>query len=57
MKKTAALTAIRESSVEELKGRLKRLEEELFQHRLKRGARFGRTPLRCRGIGLPVIPR
>ncbi len=36
MKKTAALTAIRESSVEELKGRLKRLEEELFQHRLKR---------------------
>lgn len=36
MKKTGVLTSIRESSEEELKGRLKRLEEELFQHRLKR---------------------
>ncbi len=36
MKKAGVLTAIRESSVEELSGRLKRLEEELFQHRLKR---------------------
>ena len=36
MKKTAVLTAIRESSPDELKDRLKRLEEELFQHRLKR---------------------
>jgi len=36
MKSAGVLTAIRESSVEELKGRLKRLEEELFQHRLKR---------------------
>jgi ribosomal protein L29 len=36
MKKTALLTNIRESSDEELKGRIKRLEEELFQHRLKR---------------------
>jgi large subunit ribosomal protein L29 len=36
MKKTGALAAIRESSAEELKDRLKRLEEELFQHRLKR---------------------
>ena len=36
MKKTVALTAIRESSNDELKDRLKRLEEELFQHRLKR---------------------
>jgi large subunit ribosomal protein L29 len=36
MKKTQLLAAIRESSVDELVGRLKRLEEELFQHRLKR---------------------
>jgi large subunit ribosomal protein L29 len=36
MKITALLTAIRESSDEELKARVKRLEEELFQHRLKR---------------------
>ena len=36
MKKSALLTAIRESSVGELADRLKRLEEELFQHRLKR---------------------
>ena len=36
MKKTALLTNIRESSEDELKGRIKRLEEELFQHRLKR---------------------
>jgi large subunit ribosomal protein L29 len=36
MKKTAALGAIRESTDEELKERLGRLEEELFQHRLKR---------------------
>jgi large subunit ribosomal protein L29 len=36
MKKTSVLNAIRESSEDELKDRLKRLEEELFQHRLKR---------------------
>jgi ribosomal protein L29 len=36
MKKTAALTVIRESNDDELKTRVKRLEEELFQHRLKR---------------------
>ncbi len=36
MKKTALLSNIRESSEEELKVRIKRLEEELFQHRLKR---------------------
>lgn len=36
MKKTALLGNIRESSDDELKGRIKRLEEELFQHRLKR---------------------
>ncbi len=36
MKKTQLLTAIRESSDEELKDRIKRLEEELFQNRLKR---------------------
>jgi large subunit ribosomal protein L29 len=36
MKRTIALNAIRESSDDELKDRLKRLEEELFQHRLKR---------------------
>jgi large subunit ribosomal protein L29 len=35
-KDTAVLTSIRESSDDELKGRIKRLEEELFQHRLKR---------------------
>ena len=35
-KKTQQLTAIRESSDEELAGRVKRLEEELFQNRLKR---------------------
>ena len=32
MKKTAILSAIRESSDDELKARVKRLEEELFQH-------------------------
>jgi large subunit ribosomal protein L29 len=36
MKKSAALREIRESSDEELKGRLARLEEELFGHRMKR---------------------
>ena len=36
MKKDALIATIRESSEEELKGRIKRLEEELFQHRLKR---------------------
>ncbi len=36
MKKTGALREIRESSDEELKGRLARLEEELFGHRMKR---------------------
>ena len=36
MKDTALLTSIRESSNDELKDRIKRLEEELFQHRLKR---------------------
>jgi large subunit ribosomal protein L29 len=36
MKTTAQLGNIRESSDDELKGRIKRLEEELFQHRLKR---------------------
>jgi large subunit ribosomal protein L29 len=30
------LTSIRESSNDELKDRIKRLEEELFQHKLKR---------------------
>ena len=35
-KKTQQLTAIRESTDEELVGRVKRLEEELFQNRLKR---------------------
>ena len=35
-KKNAQLTALRESSVDELKGRIARLQEELFQHRLKR---------------------
>ncbi len=36
MKKTALLGNIRESSDGELKDRIKRLEEELFQHKLKR---------------------
>ncbi len=36
MKKSSVLTAIRESSDDELRDRVKRLEEELFQHRLKR---------------------
>ena len=36
MKNKSLLTAIRESTVDELADRLKRLEEELFQHRLKR---------------------
>jgi len=36
MKKTALIGTIRESSDSELKDRIKRLEEELFQHRLKR---------------------
>jgi large subunit ribosomal protein L29 len=36
MKKTALLSNIRESSDGELKDRIKRLEEELFQHKLKR---------------------
>lgn len=35
-KRNAQLGNIRESSDDELKGRIKRLEEELFQHRLKR---------------------
>ena len=36
MKITSVLREIRESSVDELKGRLSRLEEELFGHRMKR---------------------
>lgn len=36
MKTSAALREIRESSDEELKGRMQRLEEELFGHRMKR---------------------
>ena len=36
MKKTAALTSMREESNGELSARVKRVEEELFQHRLKR---------------------
>ena len=36
MKKSAVLGSIRESNDGELKERIKRLEEELFQHRLKR---------------------
>ena len=36
MKTTALISGIRESSDSELKDRIKRLEEELFQHRLKR---------------------
>ncbi len=35
-KKNSLLGSIRESSDGELKDRIKRLEEELFQHRLKR---------------------
>ena len=35
-KKNLLLGSIRESSEGELKDRIKRLEEELFQHRLKR---------------------
>ena len=35
-KKDSQLGTIRESSEGELKDRIKRLEEELFQHRLKR---------------------
>jgi len=35
-KKNALLGTIRESSEGELKDRIKRLEEELFQHKLKR---------------------
>jgi large subunit ribosomal protein L29 len=36
MKNAAVLSSIRESSDDELKARIKRLEEELFQNRLKR---------------------
>ena len=36
MKTSAALSAIRESNDDELKARVKRLEEELFQNKLKR---------------------
>ena len=36
MKTTQLLSGIRESNNDELKDRIKRLEEELFQHRLKR---------------------
>ena len=36
MKTTSLLSSIRESSDSELKDRIKRLEEELFQNRLKR---------------------
>jgi large subunit ribosomal protein L29 len=36
MKRKGILLAIRESSNDELKARRKRLEEELFQHKLKR---------------------
>jgi large subunit ribosomal protein L29 len=36
MKISSVLREIRESSDEELKGRLGRLEEELFGHRMKR---------------------
>jgi len=35
-KKNALMGTIRESNDDELKDRIKRLEEELFQHRLKR---------------------
>ena len=36
MKKTAALTSMRETTNDEIKALVKRTEEELFQHRLKR---------------------
>ena len=36
MKKTATLSSMRETSNDELKALVKRTEEELFQHRLKR---------------------
>jgi large subunit ribosomal protein L29 len=36
MATSAVLTSIRESNDDELKARIKRLEEELFQHKLKR---------------------
>jgi ribosomal protein L29 len=36
MKKSQALASIRESNNGELAARIKRTEEELFQHRLKR---------------------
>jgi large subunit ribosomal protein L29 len=36
MKTASQMSNIRESSDEELRDRIKRLEEELFQHRLKR---------------------
>lgn len=36
MKTAALISGIRESSDTELKERIKRLEDELFQHRLKR---------------------
>lgn len=36
MKSDGILVTIRESNDDELRGRIKRLEEELFQHRLKR---------------------
>ena len=36
MKGDGVLATIRESNDDELRGRIKRLEEELFQHRLKR---------------------
>ena len=36
MKKSQALTSMRESNNTELQARIKRTEEELFQHRLKR---------------------
>jgi len=35
-KKAAALTAIRETNDGEISARIKRTEDELFQHRLKR---------------------
>jgi len=36
MKKSAAVSSMRESNAAELQARIKRTEEELFQHRLKR---------------------
>ena len=36
MKKSQALTSMRESNNSELASRIQRTEEELFQHRLKR---------------------